>query len=449
MLRSYAFASRFVGQARVLLVARAWGPGQERLLAGDPYLLWMPRASRSHGSGSWDSAFQAVQAMPSACVDRIIWFQDGGLDEPQEMQRWLVQLARVLDRNGTLMVRQSRPKLDATGEQGEDRFWELADCLHAEFPWVDVAAEVDWQASSITPVQVSEQGLGPLEVDNRLVGSKDPKCEAYWCLCALRREDRQAWQGPTLMLQDPGQDPQESALSFWAKQERAQQHCEDAARLMTAQLRVDSLRARLDELGQEREAWEQKERPDLLCKIVELQDRSMWLREQVVELEQRNVLNIEAKTRAQAKIEQMELQAKAQARSIRELSARVEALQRVSLAEQEPQEELAAPANDAPVLVLDRPIAAMPERTLPPKALAVMPERGLAPKVQALAASLRAVAPDDQQLIAPRAANADQGWSFSSWTERVRALRSKLGEQAPEFVTRVPGVAARKRNSGS
>lgn len=438
LLRSYAFASRFVGQARVLLVAREWAPGYERLMAGDPFVVWMPQAGRKHGQGSWQGALHAVQAMPDASVDRVIWFQDNGFEDPQEIQRWLVQLARVLDRNGTLLVRQVRPQADATGIEVQDRFWDLADGLSAEFPWVDVAAEVDWQASSITPVQLSQEGLAPLEVDNRLVAAKEPHCEAYWCLCALRKEDRQGWQGPTLMLQDAVKDPQESAISFWAKKERAQQHCEDAARLMTAQLRVDSLRARLDELGAEREAWEQTERPELLCRIVELQDRTMWLREQVVELEQRSVLNIEAKTRAQAKIEQMQATAKDQAKTIRELSARVEALTRLAPLPKDQGETPVAPANDAPgpVVVLDCPIAAMPERSM-------------APKVQALATSLAAVAPDDQRVIAPKSLDAEQGWSLSSWTERVRALRSKLGEQAPEFAARVPGAASRKRNSGS
>lgn len=435
-MRSYAFAARFIAQSRVLLLAQEWTPGIDHLLASDPWLLWIPTGVRQGDALSWQNALACVSAMPSASVDCIIWLQDESFEQSQDASAWVVECSRILDRNGTVLIRQARPKARPMGLEPPDQFWALADRMHAEFPWVEIAAEVNWGASSVTPVQEPEGGFLPLCVSSELVAHEQTQSEAYWCLCALRKEDTQNWNRPTLILQEASDV---GAQTFWAKKEQVEQHCKDAAKLMTAQRRIGSLRARIQEMAQEAELWEQKEKPDLLCKMVELQDRTQWLREQVVELEQRSVQSIEAKTRLEAELQKALGVQQSQDKTIRELKARLAALAQVAAQGSEAKSSEAAPEPgpvEEPAMAL---LVTQPEPEPEPEPLLLdtpiqAAEPAVTPRVQALALSLDSVPPDDHRVLAMPPM--PKGWSVEAWTEKVRTQRSKLGAQAPEFVTR-------------
>lgn len=459
-LRSYAYAARFTAQSRVLLLARDFEPGVAQILASDPWILWIAQGVRDWDASSWRVALDAVAAMPSASVDRIVWFADRACEDPEDTQRWLVECSRVLDRNGTLMIRLPRLKESEGQDASRDPFWRLVDSLHAEFPWVDLAAEVSWQASSVTPVEEPKEGFPALEVDSRLADDADTQCEAYWCMCALRKEDSQGWKGPTLMLRPQQQGQGDDAQQFWAQRERVEQQCKDAAKLFTAQRRIEALNQRLDVLAQETQAWQEDERPELLCKMVELQDRSMWLREQVVHLEQLSVKNVEARTRLEWELAQANAHQKTQSATILELKAKVKALQALqegkatrtpsrllhteSDEEQEPvTQNFSDAANSSlPKMASSEEAPPEPVKQPPPepatstRTAAATSSVGSSGVIEALAMRLASVAPDDQRVLTLKAAEPEPSRSVEAWIERVRSMRSKLGAQAPEFVTR-------------
>lgn len=321
----------------MLVLAPRWPAGEELLLASEPLISWLPEGIVWGEEASWTRALEAVSAMPSGCVDRILWFQDGGWIDPENLRKWMVESSRLLDRNGVLLVRKPQGKDQKEQGQVRDAFWSLADRLHAEFPWVDISAELHWGAMSVAPVQEDEGGA--LEVDASLANEEDSRCSAYWYFCALRREETQAWANPALILQSSQERPNETAQLSWERQGQEHRRCADAARLMTARRRIGSLQARLKELGQESLAWREKERPELLCKVVELQDRIEWLREQVVDLERRGVQRVEAETLMERRLGEAQRHRQEQAQTIRELQARLETMQAVAIARAQRQEK--------------------------------------------------------------------------------------------------------------